>query len=311
MSILVGMKSELPIELDELLVIIATASRRYKIYEIPKRSNRGMRIIAQPSPEVKLLQKWVVARIIKKFPVHKSARAYIKNKNIVEHAEPHANKRFLLKMDFENFFNSIKSHDVKRFLVEKGGLSEEDSTIATSILVWKNKKTGDRCVSVGAPSSPSLTNAMLYEFDRAVASFCKENSIVYTRYADDLAFSTNKKNTLEEVPGFICRFIQEKPYQYLKVNNTKTVSTSKRYQRVLAGLVLTPDGKVSLGRERKRRLRAQLNSFKYNEIPLDEVYNLRGMLAYAWSIEPFFVKSMIARYGSDLFFRLGLAALIR
>ncbi len=81
---------------SELTRLIRSAPRRYKVYEIPKRTI-GVRVIARPAKEVKALQYWVVEHLLSKLPVHPAATAYREGKNIADNAHPHRHGRFLLK----------------------------------------------------------------------------------------------------------------------------------------------------------------------------------------------------------------------
>src|SRR5438067_12922461 len=107
MSLLDELVAHLRIGPLELMRIIQTAPARYKQYTIPKRSG-GLRIIAQPSRELKALQRYVLQTKLSQFPIHQAATAYIKNRNILYNAEKHKDNRVIMKLDFTDFFPSIK-----------------------------------------------------------------------------------------------------------------------------------------------------------------------------------------------------------
>jgi hypothetical protein len=65
---------------------------------------------------VKALQYWVISNFLSRFPVHPAATAYRIGKNIADNARPHAHNRFLLKLDFKDFFPSIRAIDFRRFV---------------------------------------------------------------------------------------------------------------------------------------------------------------------------------------------------
>src|SRR5258708_10712324 len=92
---------ELSIELGlgshDLLRIIFTAPKRYKVFQIAKRRG-GMRTIAQPSRELKAIQRFVLEDTLSKLPVHRAAAAYVTGRNIAENARAHAKSRSLLKL---------------------------------------------------------------------------------------------------------------------------------------------------------------------------------------------------------------------
>ncbi|GEA13096.1 reverse transcriptase domain-containing protein [Alteromonas sp. KUL49] len=133
--------------------ILFIAPYRYKIYYIPKR-NHGFRKIAQPSKELKECQRAFITTT--ELPVHKCAMAYRKGLSIKDNAIAHKNQAFLLKLDLENFFNSITPDIFWRAWKLSGRelLSEQNKIWIEKLLFWSLE---DRLVlSVGAPSSPNI-----------------------------------------------------------------------------------------------------------------------------------------------------------
>jgi len=305
-ALLQQMLRDLPFSMDELASLIRTAPYRYKVYQIPKRQPNQYRTIAQPSYEVKLLQHWLMGNVFAKLPIHTAARAYRNGVSIRDHAARHVKKRYLLKMDFTNFFPSIRDVDVQRHLVRFGKLSQEEARIVSQIVCWSDRTRGEFCLSIGAPSSPCLSNTLLYEFDKKAAALARDSNVVYSRYADDLAFSTNRRDILINVAAAIPSLCSNLEYPRLAVNDNKTVFTSRAFRRTLVGLVLTPESNVSLGRTKKRKLRSELYRFANNKLSSEEEATLRGQLAFAWSVEPSFIRSLIRQRGAEVFERLQL-----
>lgn len=91
--------------------IIGAAPARYKVYPIPKRSGAGVRIIAQPSRELKAIQHFILLHKLPGFVIHPKALAYALGKNIRANAQAHAHSNVTLKLDFSDFFPSIKVSD--------------------------------------------------------------------------------------------------------------------------------------------------------------------------------------------------------
>jgi RNA-directed DNA polymerase len=306
MNLLKQMLNDLPFTSGETLTLIATAPFRYKVYRIPKKQKGKYRTIAQPTPEIKLIQRWLINNVFCDLPVHNCATAYRQGKNIATHAKRHAGNRFLLKMDFENFFPSILAADVETYLRQLNRFSTDEVAAICRLVCWQNKQRGSLGLSIGAPSSPILSNAMLHEFDTEINAFCRENGVRYSRYADDLAFSTNKENVLADIPSLVDLLCTSLASPKLKINHEKTVSTSRAHRRTLVGLILSSEGKVSLGRERKRRLRNELYRYSIGKFPQDEVASLRGELAFAWSVEPNFIRALLGQVGVAVFKNLEL-----
>ncbi len=297
---------ELLIPPDDLEYLARSAPYRYKVYEIDKRQVGKKRIIAQPAREIKRLQYWIIENILKDFPIHPAAQAYRKGKNIANNARPHAKKKFLLKLDFKDFFHSIKINDFVQLINESkfGQIDESEKIYLGRILFWRKVRGGELVLSIGAPSSPLLSNILLFSFDQKLAEFCKSLRVVYTRYADDLTFSTNRKSVLSLVENEVKKICQNLSYPKLALNPQKTIHSSKANMRRVTGLILSNDGFVSIGHERKRQLHAAVHHFKLGKLKDDEIAILQGMLAFVHSVEPKFIRALARRYGKEVLLRL-------
>lgn len=274
---------------------IHSAPYKYKFHKIAKRHG-GEREIAQPVKSLKIVQRWLIKNYLSKYPVHKkSAIAYVKDKNIKDFAEPHKNNIYLLKLDFKNFFNSIKISDFYEFCKEFS-IPDQDQKILGLLLFCKNKQD-ELYLSIGAPSSPALSNILMFEFDNKVFNLCKEYNVIYTRYADDLAFSTNKPNVLSKILPEIIELCKRLNYpRNLQINTDKTIFTSKKYNRTLTGLVIDNDGNISIGREKKRTLRAMAHQAKLGSLSPAQVKTLLGKIAFLKSIDPNFAAQLENKY---------------
>lgn len=182
MSILSEMASLLAMSEYELSKFIRTAPHRYKTYSIPKRNNKGARLIAQPSKNLKYLQRLVMREYFDELPIHKAAVAYRKNIGIKENARRHAGNQFILKMDFKDFFPSIVPSvfilHLKKYL--SSPLSDEDEQLIRSIFFWSKYKIDYYQLSVEAPSSPFISNTIMFYFDTELERIIGSD-IVYTR----------------------------------------------------------------------------------------------------------------------------------
>jgi RNA-directed DNA polymerase len=290
---------------QELMTLIRSAPRRYKVYSVPKKNPGQFRIIAQPAREVKALQYWVMNNFLERFPVHPAATGYRRTKNIVDNAAPHVHGNFLLKLDFRNFFPSLKARDFHAFIeMKKPELEEGDLGVLTRILFWKPKGASELCLSIGAPTSPLLSNLLMAEFDEKVANECLHLGVVYTRYADDLSFSAEKSSRLQAAEQMVFALCAHLSSPKLILNLEKTVRVSKRQSRRVTGLVITNDKVVSLGRNQKRTIRAAVHHFINEKLGIDERRRLAGMLAHVNAVEPSFLLRLQEKYGFDILSRI-------
>ncbi len=307
-SLLNKISLDLLLPKDRLDYLIRSAPYRYKVYPIPKRSGTGIRIIAQPAKEIKRFQYWVIAHVFQLLSVHPAATAYTAGKNIRLNADPHAGSPYLLKLDFKDFFPSIKGQHFLQYAYENDGFGFEESDLErlVRILFWcpKSQKQLPKSqqqlqLSIGAPSSPFLSNAIMYRFDNEITNFCARFDIAYTRYADDMTFSMHDKTMRGSTLSKVLEVLNELPFPRLQINDTKTIFGSKAHRRMVTGLILSNEGNVSLGHDRKRLLRAQIHHFVTGKLSDSKRIKLRGMLAFARDVEPEFVERMENRYGTE------------
>lgn len=282
----------------DLKRLIYSAPRRYKIYSIPKRSG-ARREIAQPTPEIKFLQRAFVRQYLEHLPVHDSATAYRRGMSTRDNAAPHAVNGPLLKMDLRNFFPSIRGRDWLRFCSEKGVLDANDAKLSELLLFFRPPGGRLLRLSVGAPSSPILSNVIMYDFDILIHEAVSKDQVTYTRYADDLTFSAKRTGYLVNVRRDVARVIRGLNYPKLDINGDKTTYATKKYHRSVTGLTLSNDGRVTLGRDRKRSISASVHHALLGKLSPEDLGKLSGMLSYAHSVEPEFVRSLGEKYGAE------------
>jgi RNA-directed DNA polymerase len=172
------------------------ASHAYVEYSIKKRTG-GVRTIHHPSKPLKALQRWLLFNVIQELPVHSQAVAYRKGRSILDNARAHQSSKYLLRMDLSNFFPSITQADLAKYIAERpalfAGWSAADIDTFCRIVCRKSLLT------IGAPTSPALSNAICYDMDTLLQALAAKHGATYTRYADDLFFSTKQPNTLRQI----------------------------------------------------------------------------------------------------------------
>lgn len=297
-----------PFSEHELIVLIATAPSRYKVHYIEKRGGRGRREIAQPTKEIKFLQRMLVKHELKALPIHDAAVGYRAGLSIADHARPHAKGKYLLKLDFKDFFPSIKWASLAYRLSRDTEYTRVELWILGNLLCRKTKVSDVHQLSIGAPSSPHISNYVLHEFDAKLTEFCSSRGVVYTRYADDLAFSTRTPGTLDVVEQEVRRLLGDLEYLDLQLNEAKSVNVSRKQRRSLVGLTLSNDGHASIGRETKRQLRLAMHRASLGTLSATEVANLQGRLAFTYAIDQRFVDELLKRYGFGSIASIGTLA---
>ncbi|SKA15895.1 retron St85 family RNA-directed DNA polymerase [Novilysobacter spongiicola] len=276
--------------------IISSAPRRYKEFKIRKRSGSGFRDIAQPSRELKILQKAVVEELKPHLPIHDCVHGYVIGRGIKSNAAAHRKGRFILKMDFADFFPSIKPVDFRAHLRESlpDRYDDIEARQLELLLFWLKRGERTLRMCIGAPSSPSISNYLMYAIDSRITENCRLNAVTYTRYADDLTFSCGEEGILGEVEGAVSRIVGETVHPRLRINPDKTIHISRKQRRTVTGVNITPTGELSIGRDRKRLIRAMVHRHIRGLLDLRGQNELIGLLGFAHDVEPSFAQKMWA-----------------
>lgn len=300
MALTTKLAQQLEMPESQVLATLQRAPLLYKVYKIPKR-NFGVRTIAQPTPLLKDLQRTFIN--ICPLPVHPAATAYRSGHSIKENARQHVRNSYLLKLDLNNFFNSI-TPDVfwqewqQSFpmpaLAEKKHIER--------LLFWAPRRSlvGSLVLSVGAPSSPVISNFIMYRLDTQLTELCRTQRITYTRYADDLTFSSNARNVLFSLPKQVGLLLNELFAGQISINKRKTVFSSRAHNRHVTGICLTNEGKLSLGRAKKRYLKHLIHQHSLGYLEPVQIRQLQGWLAHVKHIEPTFITTLSEKYGSQI-----------
>ena len=172
---------------------------------------------------------------------------------IAENAKPHVGKNQVLNIDVKDFFPAIKAKQVRAlFQSELFGFDEHLATILALLTTYRG------VLPIGAPTSPAIANFICYQLDNELQKFSMENDMAYTRYADDLTFSSATKldnDCILDIVSLINKHqfsINEKKFRIQSANRKQNVT----------GLVVNK--KVNVDRKFIRKIRAILYDIRLN-----------------------------------------------
>jgi len=271
------------------------------MYRVTK-PNGGMRTIFHPARETKALQYALMYSYLGHFPIHEIAIGYRSGfkSPIRSAAVLHADRSYSVSIDFERFFPSIVPDDLFAILDQKArqsNLSVSDREILRKSLFvefrWK------QFLAIGAPSSPMVSNVVMYNLDARIHEMAMsiDPYAIVSRYADDITFSTSKKGKCNSFVEGVTQLLQQTAYPCLKLNAMKTRFTSRGSRRHFLGLTITPEGSVSIGRDRKRWIQGMIHKSRCKALSDKEKEYLRGHLAYIRDVEPSFLNTLVLKYG--------------
>ena len=285
---------------------ISVARAHVKIFHIQKRSG-GSREIYHPSKKLKTLQYWLIHSVFSQMQVHDASMAYRDGVSILHNAEKHRSNRFFLKMDLENFFPSISFDDfipIVRSWHRKSNpewiLDAECEDMIRRICFYKNDR-----LAIGYPSSPIISNIVMAEFDSKVTTLISDSKygkVIYTRYADDLVFSTEKKGACLEIRKEIIDLIQGTSSPNISVNHSKTkLGSSTGGSASVTGLKICSGGHITIHRKQKDHIRLMLSLYKKGNLDQEEENSLLGHLSYCHYVAPDFYTKLSKKYFKEIY----------
>ena len=184
-------------------------------------------------------------RILSQLPVSKFATAYQKGSSTRKNAEPHIGKKNLLKLDITDFFGSISFEQVLCAAFNTRYVSKQVGFLLTS-LCCKND-----ALPQGSPTSPALSNIVMRRFDDQIGRWCNQRQITYTRYCDDMTFSSDRP--LYGVYQKVKKMLFEMGFE---LNEAKTHFISNADRQTVTCLVVNE--KLSIPSSYKRNLRQEV-----------------------------------------------------
>lgn len=199
------------------LLYVKKDAQKYFIFNIPKKSG-GAREISAPIKEIKSLQRRVADKLEQCVVAiqqitgkhNKASHGFLPNKSILTNASVHRNKRYVLNLDLKDFFPTITGKRIRGFLMNDRNFKFH-TNIATALA---HIACLDGKLPQGSPCSPVMSNLIAGILDFHLTRLAKNYGCLYTRYADDITFSTNRK----EFPKAIA-FSEESDEHNWKIGN--------------------------------------------------------------------------------------------
>lgn len=239
------------------ILYVKKADSYYTTFEIPKH-NGETRTICAPSGDLKILQEklsnalWLYQKKLweEKCIQPNISHAFEKDKSIITNAKIHRNKRFVLNLDLENFFDSFHFGRVQGYFEKNSNfkLPHDVAVVLAQLTCYQGR------LPQGAPSSPIITNLICQLLDIYLLRVAKKYKLDYTRYADDLTFSTNDRHFVENQNSFLTEAVTEIRRAGFTINEKKTRLQFKDSRQEVTGLVVNK--KLNVNRAYMRQTRA-------------------------------------------------------
>jgi len=221
----------------------------YKEYKISK-GNGKYRLVQEPFPELKEEQS-KIAKELSAIKISNCAFGFAENRDIFKNAKRHLGSKYILEMDLKSFFDTITEDHVYQALVNNR-VDKERAEYISKVC------TRFGVTPQGSPSSPILSNIVCKPLDRKIKTLCIKNQVTYTRYADDLTFSSQSEdgfNLLQDIKKEVQSIVNKYDFS---INGSKTRTVTKGRRQSVTGVVVNE--KMNSPRKETRVFRAKLHN---------------------------------------------------
>lgn len=236
---------------------------QYTEFEIKKRSG-ATRSIAAPNTGLKEVQKRLSQKLQDIYWVKKSVHGFVGKRGILSNATNHAQKRFVFNVDLKDFFPSIHFGRVLGLFSARPYQCPKDVAILLAKIACYQDK-----LPQGSPCSPVIANMICAYMDKQLSDLAKETGCYYTRYADDLTFSTNKLHFPEEIANHtgidwevgnqLNEIVENNGFT---INDDKTSMRTRSDRQLVTGIVVNDHPNIR--RKTIKQIRAMLHDWKVN-----------------------------------------------
>lgn len=230
------------------LLYIKGTENLYESFDIPKK-NGEVRCIHAPNEELKNVQKKLAEALYKHINscrqngnMHtKVSHGFEPGRSFITNAKIHRNKRIVVNLDLEDFFGSFHFGRVRGYFEKNNNflLPRDVATVLAQLTCYQGT------LPQGAPTSPVITNMICAIMDERILKCSKKYKLDYTRYADDLTFSTNDWKFLDKQEEFWAELRKEITNAGFKINEDKTRVQLFDSRQEVTGLVVNQKLRVN------------------------------------------------------------------
>ncbi|WP_082556710.1 reverse transcriptase family protein [Modestobacter sp. Leaf380] len=278
-----------------------------------KKQTGGSRLISAPEPVLMDVQRLILERALTGTPMHPASFAYRRKRSTLMCAQQHVGARWMLKFDLHDFFGSITEVQVYKVFRSRGYeplVSFELArlcTRSTTMPSWSTRHqvrypviqsyNGRTLGSLpqGGPTSGALANAVATPLDNSLSDLSHDHGFTYTRYSDDLVFSSANKfdrTVARAIINAVRRCVSGQGFR-LHAKKTRIIPPGARH--IVLGLMLSDDG-VRLTPEFRRRIEVHVHGvstfgllahaeFRRFRSVFSFINHVDGCLAFAESVE--------------------------
>ena len=269
--------------------------------------SRHRREIVRPDKVLKSYLTFLKTFVIEYLPINQDiVFSYRKGFSAYDAVVKHARSRHFFQTDIAAFFPNVDRNLIKKAILtakeECPVLDLEDTIERILDLVCV-----DSFLPIGFPTSAPISNAILFEFDNDLATFCGQRDLVLTRYSDDIVISGQEKDQLNGIEQEIQRRLSNLASDRFRLNSHKSRHFQIGGKIKILGLMILPNRRITIDTKLKSEMEVLLHYYLNDRKTFVEINNgeedsgsdkLTGFLNYANAIDPSYLSKLRGKFGA-------------
>jgi RNA-directed DNA polymerase len=233
-----------------LFAIALRPADYYRTFDIQKRSG-GKRRIDAPRVFLKTIQRWILRNVLYTRELPTFVTGFVPERSLLANAQIHLRQKYLIRLDIKDFFPSVSTNRVET-VFKSLEYPEKVSRLLAYLCTYRN------ALPQGAPTSPCLGNLVFLPCDNSLQQYAIKSNLKYSRYADDLTFSSDETIGPDKIRDLIS-IITTSGFQ---INPAKSRNWRPGQRLIATGMVVNE--KVQPPRAFRRRMRAIFHQASLN-----------------------------------------------
>lgn len=238
--------------------------QHYQQFAIAKKTG-GTRLISAPMPRLKRLHYWILEQVLQSLALTEQAHGFVTGRSIVTNATPHLGQQVVINLDLKDFFPTISYARIKGVFAQLG-YNHEIATLLALLCSEPVTQTVEldgqryylhqnpRRLPQGAPTSPYLSNLVTRHLDKRLQGLAHKYGFTYTRYADDLTFSSASNDApIRGLLHWVHAIVKQEGFQ-IHPDKTRIMQRGRRQE--VTGLIVNQQ--LNIERHTLKQFRALL-----------------------------------------------------
>lgn len=280
--------------------------QNYKV--LSKGSEEKYFVVCNPNKKLRIYHTFLNLFVFEFLKINRDVVfSYRKGFSVYDAVAVHVESKYFFQTDIASFFGSVSREHVRNAILSGkadipiADLDDFVERILDLVCV-------DDTLPIGFPSSPPISNAVLFDFDNKLKMYCESSGLKISRYSDDIIVSGQSKESIAGIQAHIDQWLSEISSKFV-LNSAKSRYFSFSGKVKILGLMILPNRRITLDTKLKRNLEALLYNYIHNrDAFLDQVggdlqagqKKITGLLNYANSVDKEYLEKMRRKFGATV-----------